>query len=141
MPVRGDPSSITSKWVNRLSGATAEIQAGIARVTVAPGAKAAQKSQKWLNNTQAAHDKFKRNVGRVSLSDWQNAATTIGVPRIAQGAQQKQGKMQSFLTDFIPHLERGLSQIDNMPDDTMEARIQKSVAMMRHNANFKRPSA
>lgn len=138
MAVRGDATSITNKWVNRLSGATADIQAGIQRVTVAPGTKAVAKKTKWQNNVVNAADKWARNTGRVSLQDWQNAAINVGVPRIAQGAQQKQGKMQAFLNDFIPHLERGQALVDAMPDDTFENRVQRAVAIMRHNRTFKR---
>lgn len=138
MAVRGDANSITSKWVQRLSGATAEIQAGIQRVNTAPGQRAVAKKDKWQNNVVNAADKWARNTGRVSLQDWQNAAINTGVPRIAQGAQQKQGKMQSFLNDFIPHLERGQQVVEGMPDNTFEQRVQRAVSMMRHNAGFKR---
>lgn len=138
MAVRGTPNSIADKWKTRLSGATAEIQAGIQRVNVAPGQQAAAKKDKWLNNVQASQDKWTRNVSRVSLSDWQNAAINVGVPRIAQGAAQKVGKVESFMSDFLPHLERGQAAVRAMPDNTFEARVQRAVAMMRHNATFKR---
>jgi hypothetical protein len=140
MAVKGTPESISQKWQTRLSGATADIQQGIQRVTQAPGQAAVAKKDKWLNNVQASQEKWARNTGRVSLSDWQNAAINVGVPRIAQGAQAKQGKVTSFMQDFIPHLERGQAAVNNMPDNTFEARIQRAVAMMRHNATFKRTS-
>lgn len=138
MAVRGNPQSISQKWQTRLSGATQEIQAGIQRVNVAPGQAAVAKKDKWLNNVQASQEKWARNTGRVSLSDWQAAALNVGVPRIAQGAQAKVGKVESFLNDFLPHLERGQAAVKAMPDNTFEARVQRAVAMMRHNANFKR---
>ncbi len=138
MAVRGTPQSISQKWQTRLSGATNEIQAGIQRVTTAPGQAAVAKKDKWLNNVQASQEKWARNTGRVSLADWQAAALHVGVPRIAQGAQAKVGKVESFLADFLPHLERGQAAVKAMPDNTFEARIQRAVAMMRHNSTFKR---
>lgn len=132
------PEQATQKWVNRLSGATADIQAGIERVAQAPGQAAVAKKDKWRANLQASEDKWTRNTGRVSLDEWKAAARDIGVPRIAQGAQAKQGKWQSFAAEFFPHLERGQAAVKAMPDTSFEQRVQKSVAMMRHNAQFRR---
>lgn len=141
MPVRTTPEDATKKWVDRLSGSTAEIQAGVARVTQAPGVAAAAKYQKWLSGLQNSQEKWRRNVAAVSLADWQQSMTSIGVQRIAQGAQAKQGKYQRFMAEFIPHLERGQQALRAMDDTTLEARIQRAVAMMRHNATFRRGGA
>lgn len=138
--VRATPQQATEKWVTRLSGATAEITAGIDRVTEAPGVKAAAKRQKWIQAVQASQDKWARNVAAVSLEQWKALFKGVGVQRIAQGAQAKKGKMQNFLEQFLPHLEAGIARVNAMPDTTFEERIQKSVAMMRHNHEFKRTS-
>src|SRR5437764_101962 len=131
MPVRVSPQQAREKWTSRLGAATQEITQGIARVQTAPGQQAAAKFQKWLNGVQEGAQKWRRNVAAVSLEDWKAAATQIGVPRIAQGAQQKAGKYQAFAESFFPHLEAGLRQIESMPDTTMEDRINRAVAMMR----------
>lgn len=140
MPVRVSPQDATSKWVSRLSGATAEIQAGVARVSVSPGQSAVAKYQKWVNaiTSADAQAKWKRNTGALALADWQQAMTNIGVPRIAQGAQAKQGKFESFMSQFLPFLARGVQQIESMDDSTFEARVQRAVAMMQYNRTFKR---
>ena len=136
--VRVSPQDATTKWVNRLGGATADIQAGIDRVTEAPGMKAAAKQQKWLQAVQGSADKWKRNVSAVSLEQWKALFKSVGVPRIAQGAQAKQSKYTAFAQQFFPHLAQGISRVSAMPDTTFEERIQRSVAMMRHNHEFKR---
>ena len=141
MPVRVTPEQAKQKWVNRLSAATTEIQNGIQNVTKAPGQAAVAKRQKWATNVQQAEEKWARNTARVSLDDWKKAALTVGVPRIAQGAQQKQDKMGAFMEEFLPHLARGVERVSQMPDNTFEERVQKSVAMMRHNREFKRGGA
>jgi hypothetical protein len=138
---RVTPQEGTAKWVSRLSGATAEIQAGIQKVQTAPGVQAAQSYQKYQNNVQAAFPKWKNNVQAVSLSQWQQAATA-GVQRVAQGAQQKQGKYQSFAQQFYPFLDQNVAAVKAMPNATFEDRVQRAVAMMRKNSDFKRsPSA
>jgi hypothetical protein len=125
------------KWARNLGQATQDITAGIARVSQAPGVKAAQASGKWLQKVTQAETKFKANVGRVGLSEWQ-AAATAGVSRVASGANAKQGKMAAFMTDFLAHLDRGAPAIAAMATNTVEDGIAKAAAQIRHNANFKR---
>lgn len=139
--VRIDPAAATEKWAGRLAGATQEIQAGINRVTEAPGAKAAAKKQKWIQAVNASQDKWERNVRAVSLEKWKTLALTVGVPRIAQGAAAKKGKYTDFARDFYPHLDAGIQKLASMPDITLEDRINKAVAMMRHNSTFKRSTS
>ncbi|SRR6266568_2623200 len=136
---RVNPQEGTTKWVQRLSAATADIAAGISRVQEAPGMAAARSAAKYQNNVTAAFPKWKRNVQAVQLSEWQQSAQA-GVSRVAQGAQQKQGKYQAFAQSFYPHLDSGVAKIKGMPNDTFEARVQRAVAMMRHNASYQRPA-
>lgn len=136
--VRVTPEQAQQKWVTRLSGATQDIQNGVQRVQVAPGQQAAAAKNKWLANVTAAADKWQRNTGAVSLQMWQQYMLQVGVPRIAQGAQAKQAKWGAFAAQFFPHLEAGISKIAGMPSTTLEDNINRAVAMMRHNASFKR---
>jgi len=134
---RVSPSEGTTKWVNRLSAATQDVAAGIARVQESPGLAAARSAAKYQNNVTQAFPKWKRNVAAVSLQQWQ-AAATAGTSRIAQGAQQKQDKYAAFANQFYPYLDSGVAKVKSMPNDTFEARVQRAVAMMRHNASFQR---
>lgn len=136
--MKGTPQQIADKWSGRLSGATAEIAAGIDRVTQAPGQKAAAKADKWLANVQAAADKWKTRVGSVTLEEWKRAAKEIGVPRVGTGAQAKKGKFASFMTEFAPHLEALDAKLASMPDNTFEQRLQRMTTAARHNHDFKR---
>lgn len=138
--VRVSPSDGANKWARNLGASTSDVQAGIARVSVAPGQKAAQQSGKWLTKVTQAEDKFKRNVGRVTLQDWQKAASD-GASRIAAGANAKKSKMESFATEFYAHLDRGMAAINAMPTNTVEDGIAKAAAQIRHNAAFKRSGA
>lgn len=132
------PDQAAAKWAQRLSGATADIAAGIDRVSVAPGQAAARNADTWQQRTLAAKDKWTRNVARVSLGEWQDAAKSKGVPRIAAGAQAAQGKMGQFMQEFLPHVDRGAAQVRAMPNATLEQSIARATAMIRHNASFRR---
>jgi hypothetical protein len=140
MPVRVSADQASQKWLTRLSGATQQITDGVNRVQTAPGSRAAAQSQKWFARLTAAQDKWKTNVSRVSLADWQNSMTTVGIPRIAQGAQQKQGKFTAFMQQFLPYLQQGVQKVDAMPSTTLEDSINRATTMIRHNAAFKRPA-
>lgn len=137
---RVTPQEGTTKWVNRLSSAVPDVTAGIAKVTVAPGQQAAQKFNKWQQNTMTAAQKWRNNTAAVSLQSWQ-ASATAGTARIASGAQQKQGKYEAFASQFYPFLDSQVAKVKAMPDTTPEDRIQRAVAMMRANAQFKRNPA
>lgn len=136
--VRMSPEDAQAKWAQRTSAATNDMAAGIARVTVAPGAAAVAKKAAWVQGVQSSVDKWARNTGRVSLDAWKAAAGGIGVQRVAQGVQAKQAKWGDFAREFFPHLDAGIQKLKNMPSNTVEDRINIAVAMMRHNHGFKR---
>lgn len=138
MPVRSNSQQATQKWVQNLGAATERMQQGAMAVTKAPGAAAAAAADKWLARVTQSKAKFAANVGRVSLQEWQNSYVNIGIPRVAQGAQAKQAKVQSFMDQFLPYLQRGVSAIDQMPNVTLEDGIARASAMIRYNAKFQR---
>jgi hypothetical protein len=138
MPVRTDPAAATQKWVTNLSNATPAMTAGVNRVQTSPGQAAARAADKWLAKVTQSKEKYQRRVGSVTLADWQNSMTQYGIPRVAQGAQAKQNKMQTFMAEYLPYLQTGVAQIDSMPKNTLEDGINRAVAMIRHNAGFQR---
>jgi hypothetical protein len=138
MPVRSTPQTATAKWVQNLSASADRMTAGANAVTKAPGQQAAAAADKWLQRVTASKAKFAANVGAVSLQSWQQSYINIGVPRVAQGAQAKQAKMQNFMEQFLPYLQRGVATIDAMPSTTLEDGIARATAMIRYNAKFKK---
>lgn len=138
MPVRSDPQTAAAKWQANLSNSTAAIQRGVNNVTTAPGQLAAAASDKWLMKVTASQAKWKQNVGSVTLQQWQQSMLNVGIPRVAQGAQAKVGKVQNFMSEFLPYLQAGVSQIDKMPSTTVEDGVARASAMIRYNAKFKR---
>lgn len=138
MPVKSNSTDATAKWLANLSAASGRMQSGAMGVTKAPGIAAAAAADKWLAKVTAAKAKFAARVQSVSLQDWQNSYINVGIPRVAQGAQAKQGKVQAFFDEFLPYLQRGMATIDNMPSVTLEDGIARASAMIRYNAKFKR---
>lgn len=138
MPVRANSAQSVAKWLQNLSGAQDRMQAGALAVQTAPGVLAAKAADKWLARVTASKPKYIARVQSVSLGDWQQSYINVGIPRVAQGAQAKQGKMLAFFDEFLPYLQRGAQTIDAMPAVTLEDGIARATAQIRYNAKFKR---
>jgi hypothetical protein len=135
---RLNPQEAREKWAARTSAATPDYVAGVQRVSQSPGQAAVAKVEKWRAGLQNSEAKWKRNTGRVTLESWKESTATVGAQRFAAGAQAKAGKYEQFASEFFPHLDRGIAQVKGMDDTSQEARIARAVAMMRHNATFRR---
>jgi hypothetical protein len=131
-----DPTSATAKWVSRMQAAGPQITEGVQAVTTAPGMLAAKQSAKWLAKLQASQAKWAKNVAAVSLSDWQTAMTSRGIPNISTGVTAKQGNYAAFAAKFYPYLAAGKAQIDAMPTDSLSASIAKAVAQITYNSKY-----
>lgn len=131
-----NPQAGAQKWADKMAGATQAYKDGITGVTQAPGAKAARASGKWAAKTIAAQPKFEKNVGSVSLGEWQQAAIDKGAGRLASGATQALGKVQAFTTSFYAYLKQGQATIDAMPTDTIEQALQKANAQAMYNHRY-----
>jgi hypothetical protein len=136
--VRKTPQEATEKWVTALGQAGPEIEAGVKRVQTAPGQLAAAQKAKYLAAVQEKVNKWANNVGRVSLQEWQDHMLKLGVPRVAQGAQEKRGKMEAFQAEFFPYLDRVMAEAARMPTTTKAQRIQKMVAVVTKTGEFQR---
>lgn len=135
-----DPTLSGQKWKDNLIASAPSIKAGVMAVTVAPGQLAAAQADVWIQNTTAAKQKWIDRV-KVPLDVWQSATIDKGIQRIQQGATTAQPKMVAFLTNFLPHVERGVQQMRaQLPRGGIEQNIARAVFMMRWNATYTRPA-
>ena len=133
------PDQIAAEWSQRLSGSTQKIQAGVAGVKAAPGQLAARQKAVYLANVQANVDKWATNVAAVPLSTWQADMVNKGIPRIGQGAQAAQSKVQQFFAQFLPFLNSAVASLP--PRGTFEQNLARSQAMIRATHGFRRSGA
>lgn len=134
---RLSPQEIAAKAASRAAAASADYEAGVRRVSVAPGQRAAAKKNAYVQNTAASADKWASRTAAVSLADWQNA--TLGKSgRFAQGVSAAQPKIAEFWTSFGPHLDNVTAKVRAMPSDTMEQRIERARQQMLGAAAYKR---
>ena len=136
--VRKDPTTGAATWASQFQGSGAKYQAGINAVQQAPNAAAAKSADKWLAKLQdpKTKAKFIASNNRVSLQDWQAAATTYGVPNLAHGAAKGQGKYATFAGKFYPFLSTNMAKVSAMPSTTLQDNIARATAMMTMNAAF-----
>lgn len=134
------PVEVARKWQANLSASIESIKNGVNAVTEAPTERAARRVDAMVAGVQraASEGKIQDGLRRVTLADWQRAMTEKGVGRIATGAAAAQPKVAAFLTEFLPHVEEGQRRLDSMPRGDLETNLQRAVAMMRHNATFRR---
>ena len=134
------PQQAREKHARRLKGATEDIRRGVQRVNEAPGAKAAQKVEKMRANLLAAlySGKWEERVAAVPLNEWKEKMLNKGVGRIAQGVDDSSAKIEEFFGELFEHQDQGQSQLDNMPDLTLEDNINRMTQWVRHMAEFKR---
>lgn len=134
------PQEFAEKWARRLSAAAPDIQKGVQRVDQSPTEKAAGKKDKMLQNlTQAVQSgKWEAGLRRVSLNDWKTALINKGIPRITQGVQGAQSDVADFAGQLLSYQDQIKSEIERMPDLTLEDSINRMTAWVRKMSQFKR---
>lgn len=136
------PQEYTTKLQTRLKQARPEIERGIARVTEAPGKKAAAKASKMLNGiTESVNSgQWARRVGAVPLDEWKDKMMKKGVGRISTGIDEAGPKIMSFAEEFLPYLQRVQNELNSMPDATQDDRDMKMLRNVQLLREFKRRS-
>lgn len=135
-----NPNLAAEKWSRNLAASGEAIKNGVNAVTVSPTEKAAQRADAYAAGVakSVADGKFQAGLRRVTLDDWKQKVLRVGLARIASGAAEAKPKMQRFLADFAPHVEAGQRMLESMPRGDLQTNIQRAIAMMQHNAQFKR---
>lgn len=130
-----DAATVAAEWKNRLSASTQKMTDGVNSVTVAPGQAAARQKDVYVQNVTASANKWATNVASVSLSEWQQAIISKGIPRVATGAAAAESKMQQFFTKLLPYIAAGKGSLPARGG--LDQNIQRSAAWIRYMAQFK----
>lgn len=131
------PEEAGQKWLRNIRTAGESVRSGVQAVTEAPGARAAQNAAGYLNGVQNNVDKWRANVGSVSLNSWRDSMLTLGVPRMAQGAEKNVSKTVAALRQIIPHVEAGKEALKATPRGDYSANIQRMNQFIEHMHQLK----
>lgn len=128
------------KLSRRLKAATADIEAGVNLVDVAPTKLAAESADKWVNGIMEAraNGTWERGLLKVTLDDWKAKMKSKGIPRIASGIDAAKVKVVDFAKQLLPFEDTLMADIDRMPDVTLEDSINRMAAWARGMAGFRR---
>jgi len=83
--------------------------------------------EKWIEGRRAAGDET-----------WLAGVIGKGADRLIPGVEFGIGKYLEFASEFYPYMAPKIAEIKRMPKVTIEDRINRAAAMIRHNFNFKR---
>lgn len=133
-----DPAFVAQKWAQNLGASTESIRQGVQAVTESPMEKAARNVDGWVAGVNRSRDKFQAGLRRRTLGDWQSSMIEKGIPRVSTGATAAQPKMQAFMAEFLPHVERVAQQVRSMPKGGIDNGIARATAQIRGNAQFRR---
>lgn len=116
------PNEFADKWGRNLKSQVSDIVRGIDRVEVSPGQKAAAKKDKWaarMSDTET-HRKWAERTGSITLEEWRDSARTLIPQRLPGGVDRAMSKVADFAAVLLPYQERGLAELERMPDLTLE---------------------
>lgn len=137
---RKDPVKVAQKWSERLGMSQAEMEAGIAALTEAPSQGAIRMKEKMRMKLLEALNsgKWEEALQAFTLTAYQQAMRTKGIPHAIEGATTGKPKMQAFLSEFLPFAEQVSQEVQAMPAATeadMRARMMANFDRMK---TFKR---
>lgn len=134
-----NPTQAAANWASRLGAATQAYTDGVNSVTVAPGQLAAAAKNLWLQNTQAAVNRFAANSAAVQLPMWQQAAVQKGAPRLASGASAAQPKMEQVFGKLFPAIRNAVQALParGTIDQNIERSRQFALKMNSQKGTFK----
>lgn len=131
-----DPEYVKEKWKKRLKQAVEDIRKGVEDVTESPMEKAIKKKDKFIKRLMEAIESGKWEAGlkKVSLDEWKEAMTEIGVGRISGGVERADEKMREFFDWLMKNIDEVKREVDKMPDTTLEERIARMEKFVREMA-------
>ena len=136
---RVTPAEFQEKHARRLKGAIEDIRKGVEKVSASPTAAAAAKQDKMLARLQAKvqDGTWAARLKAVTLESWKADTLEKGIPRVAGGVDRAAEKVTAFAGKLLPYQASLQSQVEKMPDVTLEDSIGRMTAWIRGMAKFK----
>lgn len=130
LPTAGE---VAEKWQRRTKAAGQDMAAGVARVSEAPGVKAAQQAalmiQKLIESVNSGA--WGNAVAAVTLQEWKDRMTKIGIPRVAAGVDAAAPTMNAAFQTLLADISATLQEVNQTPRGDLETNIQRATTMMR----------
>lgn len=136
------PQQASERLASGIRNGSTNYIAGVEAVTKNPAESAIEARGKWVNamTNPATHDKWQRGLERTSITDWKQATAGVGAQRFSQSADKAQTNYEAFARDFFPYLATVENTISQMPNVTIDERINRAVENMRLLSQYTRSS-
>lgn len=127
-----------AKHATNLKASSDEIRKGVEAVTESPGSKAAKRADVYIAKMTSSevHERWKRNVAKVSLEDWKKDMVEKGIGRISAGLDRSKDKITDFGDKLIAFQKAALPAFDARRPITIEESAQKAADWIKEMAKF-----
>lgn len=117
------------KYRQGVQGGATRYQQGIANVKTAPSQKAIEQKDKMVQNWLASVNsgKWEQEMGKVSLSMWQEASRTKGATNYSSSADKASQAYAAWASEAYPIIQQIQDQIASMPSTTIDQNIQRMI--------------
>jgi len=134
------PELGAKKLLDRVRAAKGYYLYGVQNPKVSPTEAAIAVADSWHRIMSDARTKEKWVEGRKAAGDetWLAGILGKGADRLIPGVEFGIGKYLEFASEFYPYMASKIAEIKGMPKVTIEDRINRAAAMIRHNYQFKR---
>jgi len=127
------------RWAEKAMAAAADYREGVLAPERNPIEEAIKKTAKYYAALEAAKaaKRWETNLGKVTLTEWQEKASTIGADRYPGGIDANRDKQAKFVDKFRPLLEGAQSAVLAMPDVTPADRDRRAIEMIHRLRELK----
>lgn len=134
------PELGAKKLLERVRQSRGFYLAGVMNPKISPTEAAIAVADSWHRIMSDSKTKEKWIEGRRAAGDetWLAGILGKGADRLVPGVEFGIGKYLEFANEFYPYMAPKVAEIKKMPKVTVEDRIARAAAMIKHNFNFKR---
>lgn len=107
-----DAGAFADKYVRNGKAAQGDYKAGIESVTEAPGKKAVENAQGYIDGVNASYEKWKKRTGDTTLEEWKKPALDKGVRNFSGGIEAARDKMLRYGSFILPRQKAAREELD-----------------------------
>ena len=135
-----DPGKATERQIRKAQASVTDYIDGVQGVTESPTLQASRKKEKMRAGINAALDSGKWEDGllSVTLDSWKASTVKKGGERYASGIADSEEKTRAFHEEFSSFVGSVQDKVRQMPDTTLDQRLQRMMENARAMSRFKR---
>jgi|GEM_PF-1709825 len=134
------PEIGAKKLLERVRAAKGFYLNGVQNPKISPTEAAVAMAETWhrIMADRKTMEKWKENRLAAGDATWLAGIMLKGADRLIPGVEAGIGKYLDFAREFYAYMEPAIAKIKKMPKVTLEDRIKRAAAMIKHNFAFKR---